>query len=121
MILDQYEFRSCFSGYIRQLITQKHDEGFIYDSAKYILIRFDKFCLQNEIINPIITKELASAWGTIRATETRVTLGGRMSVLRQLSLYMCSLGINCYIPDRFSSKSYNVAYVMNEEDLVLIS
>lgn len=54
MILDQYEFRSCFAGYITQFITQKHDEGFLYDSAKYILIQFDKFCLQKEITDPII-------------------------------------------------------------------
>jgi len=117
MILETYEFSSCFAPYITQLINQKHDEGFIYDSAKYILIQFDRFCLDKKYTEPLVTKELTMDWGTLREGEARVTLGGRMSVLRQLALYMCSLGKECYIPSKFSAKSHTLAYVMSESEI----
>ena len=40
-----------------------------------------------------------------------------MSVLRQLAQYMNSQGSECYIPSKFSAKSYRVPYVMNEREI----
>lgn len=63
MLLDEYRFHSCFAEYINGLIDQKKASGYIYDSAKYTLIIFDKFCISMQVENPVITKELATAWG----------------------------------------------------------
>ena len=71
MILEEYIFTSCFLNDIQGLIEQKKQSGYIYDSAKYIFIQFDKFCVGNE----------------------------------------------CYIPSKFSAKSYRVPYVMNEREI----
>ena len=49
MILEEYIFTSCFLNDIQGLIEQKKQSGYIYDSAKYILIQFDKFCVENHI------------------------------------------------------------------------
>ena len=56
MILEEYIFTSCFLNDIQGLIEQKKQSGYIYDSAKYILIQFDKFCVENHIDRAIITK-----------------------------------------------------------------
>ena len=55
MILEEYIFTSCFLNDIQGLIEQKKQSGYIYDSAKYILIQFDKFCVENHIDRAIIT------------------------------------------------------------------
>lgn len=65
----------------------------------------------------MITQELAGKWGTLRKTETKVTLAGRISVLRQLSLYMQAYGIKCYIPRNFTRKSNRSAYVLSIEEI----
>jgi len=115
---DNYEFKGCFADYINQLIAKKHAEGFFYETAEYILTHFDQFCLQKGITEAVITKELVSDWGTKRKQESKSTLGGRISVLRQLSLHMCSLGLECYIPTGFSAKSHSLAYVLTEDEII---
>ncbi len=102
MTLDTYEFSSCFAPYIEGLIQRKHEEGFLFNSARHILISFDRFCIRNGYHTPVVTKEISGEWGMQRSGEGRAYLGNRMSALRQLSLYMASLGIDCYIPAKFS-------------------
>ncbi len=117
MILDDYEFKSCFSDYIKQLLIEKNAEGFIYDSAKYILIRFDKFCLNSVITEAIITKDLVHDWGTSNGNEGRSAVGSRISVIRQLAIYMASGGMECYIPSNFSDHHHKLIYVLNETEV----
>lgn len=117
MLLDEYRFHSCFAEYINGLIDQKKASGYIYDSAKYTLIIFDKFCISMQVENPVITKELATAWGEYHSGEAKSQRSYRISVLRQLSLYMISLGYECYIPTRFSAKSYKLPYVMADAEI----
>lgn len=117
MTLDTYEFSSCFAPYIEGLIQRKHEEGFLFNSARHILISFDRFCIRNGYHTPVVTKEISGEWGMQRSGEGRAYLGNRMSALRQLSLYMASLGIDCYIPAKFSAKSKTLAYVLNEDEV----
>lgn len=117
MTRDDYEFSSCFAPYIKGLIQRKHGEGFLFDSAKHILISFDRFCIRKGYHTPVITKEISGEWGMQRNGEGRAYLGNRMSALCQLSLYMSSLGIDCYIPAKFSAKSKTLVYVLNEDEV----
>lgn len=71
MILEEYIFTSCFLNDIQGLIEQKKQSGYIYDSAKYILIQFDKFCVENHIDRAIITKELSDTWQSYHADEAK--------------------------------------------------
>lgn len=82
-----------------------------------ILIQFDKFCVENHIDRAIITKELSDTWQSYHADEAKSRRASRMSVLRQLAQYMNSQGSECYIPSKFSAKSYRVPYVMNEREI----
>ena len=105
MILDTYVFTGCFSVDIQGLIEQKKQSGYIYDSAKYNLIQFDQFCIENDIHTTIITKELSDLWQSYHVNESKSRRASRMSVLRQLSRYMNELGKECYIPSKFSGNS----------------
>lgn len=79
--------------------------------------RLFRFSIRKGYHTPVVTKEISSEWGMQRSGEGRAYLGNRMSALRQLSLYMASLGIGCYIPAKFSAKSKTLAYVLNEDEV----
>jgi len=111
-------FESCFAPYIELLISEKRQAGYLYESAAYILKNFDSFCVQHEIKDAVITRELAWQWGALRKTESRVYQASRISVVRQLALYMQAYGITCYVPRNFSCKSSSIAYVLNDQEIV---
>ena len=117
MILDEYVFTSCFSDDMYGLIDQKRRSGYIYDSARYILIQFDRFCIENNINIASVTKELSDAWQSYHASEAKSRQASRMSVLRQLAQYINEQGRSFYIPSRFSANSYHMPYVMNELEI----
>ena len=83
MMSGHYSFTSCFAPFIESMITEKRNAGFQYEHAEWILHKFDEFCNQEQVETPVITQELAGKWGTLCKTETKVTLAGRISVLRQ--------------------------------------
>ena len=112
-----YEYSSCFAYYIIDLIRQKQQEGFIYETEAYHLKCFDTFCEKNEITEPCITKELMSSWGTLRDSEGKAYLSRRISAVRQLCLYMQSLGLDSYIPTRFYKNIHAVAHVLDDAEL----
>ena len=105
MMSGHYSFTSCFAPFIESMITEKRNAGFQYEHAEWILHKFDEFCNQEQVETPVITQELAGKRGTLRNTEQKVTLAVRISVLRQLSLYMQAYGIKCYVPRNFTRKS----------------
>ncbi len=112
-----YPFTSCFAPFIESLITEKRNAGFQYEHAEWRLHKFDEFCNQELLKTPVITKELAEKWEILRKTETKVTLARRISILRQLSLYMQAYGIQCYVPRNFSHKSSHIVYVLSIEGI----
>lgn len=117
MILEDYIFTGCYSNDIQGLIQQKKQSGYIYDSAKYILIQFDQFCIKNDINEPTITKEISDAWKSYHADESKSRRASRMGVLRQLAQYMMDQGKECYIPSKFSAQGYRMPYVMNDNEI----
>lgn len=117
MLLHDYQFRSCFAEYINGLIEEKNNLGYMYDSAKYTLIQFDRFCIEQNIINALVTKELTETWNTYKEKESKSRRSYRISVLRQLAEYMVRLGYICYIPSKFTAKDYKMPYVMTDEEI----
>jgi len=118
MMMKSYQCQSCFAPDIDALILQKRLAGFQYDTEEYHLKHFDAFCMEQNISQPVITRELVMAWGTIRATEGKVYCSRRISALRQLSLYVQSQGMEAYIPTHFYKKSNSVAHVLSDEEIL---
>ena len=114
---DKYCFSSCFAPFIRDLITEKNNAGYQYEHAAWILQKFDLFCINEKISEPVITRTIAKKWGTLREKVRKTTLSGRISVLRQLSLYMQAYGIECYVPRNFTVKNQHIAYVLNTDEI----
>ncbi|OGV21427.1 MAG: hypothetical protein A2X47_07590 [Lentisphaerae bacterium GWF2_38_69] len=117
----RYHYKSVFATYIEGLILQKKADGFIYDYEAYILSYFDRFCLENGYNEPIITRDITMKWVIQRETEGINYRNQRVSILRQLSQYMNSMGINSYIPRCFMpSEVIAVPHILERNELAAL-
>ena len=110
-------YKSAFAPYIEGLIQQKRADGFVYTINEYLLKRIDAFCEEAFPDADTITSELAAEWSVIRPTEGRGNRDGRVAALRQLSLYMLSLGIDAYVPRNYSKSQKPVLYIPTREEM----
>lgn len=98
-------------------IAERRASGFIYNSAAFVLKDLDSFCNRNAFTCSTVTKELADAWSVQRSTECLNSRNIRVSVLRQLSKYILSLGENAYIPPHTQSGEIKIAHVFSAQEL----
>lgn len=90
-MIKEYKYQSVFAPYIGQFIEMHRSQGFSYNMSAYELYRFDCFCSDRGITEPVITKELFEAWAAFKpwgSKEGKQGLYSRMSRLRKLSLFM---------------------------------
>jgi len=113
----KYSYESIFSPYIEGLVLQKKSCGFIYDYESYILKKFDEFCVERGYSEAMITREIAMEWALQRDTESINYRNQRVSFLRQLSLYMNSMGISSYIPRQQPSETIAIPHIPDVEEL----
>ena len=113
----EYSYESVFSTYIEGLILQKKSCGFIYGHQSYVFKKFDEFCIDNGYTEALITREIAMSWAIQRKTESINFRNQRVSFLRQLSLYMNSVGINSYIPHLNPSATVAAPHIPDSGEL----
>lgn len=111
-------FYSCFASDLDIFIQTKHQNGFLYESAEYILHQFDVFCSGRQLCNPEITKDLVNDWLACYDGNCAVTTAGRASVIRQFSLYLLSMGKNAYIPSQKFRGKQRLAHVMSDPEIM---
>lgn len=112
-----YHYESAFAPYIEGLIRQKKADGFIYDYEAYILKTFDRLCLDNGYVTPLVTRDIAMKWAIQKESEGINYRNQRVSFLRQLSLYMNSMGINSYIPHFTPSEAVTIPHILDQDEL----
>ena len=113
----KYTFESAFEPYIVGLIEQKRSDGFAYEVGEYHLKKFDEFCVSFFTGVATITHDIASKWANIRETEGEHYRNRRVDALRQLSLYMLSLGHEAYVPRTINKGSKPVLYIPSREEM----
>jgi len=111
-----YVFTSSLAPHIIGLIEEKRAAGFAYASASNVLKGLDTFCLQNGFSETTVTKELADAWSMQRESEGISARNIRVGILRQVSKYIISLGIDAYLPNHNQSTETKEAHVFTEEE-----
>jgi len=115
-----YQYQSSFGSYIEQFVHEKKEAGFLYESEEWLLKHFDAFCFQKGISEPLLSKELVAEWGTLKDNEEMATCSKRISVVRQLGLYMISLGMEAYTPNRFYKAAKKVVHILSDEEIVSV-
>ncbi len=113
----EYVYHSSLAPYIRGLIDEKHSLGFSYELEAYILKKFDDYWILKGYTETSISRKSLEEWMVQKETEGRHYRDQRVSFVRQLSLYMCSLGINSYIPKGFVRSVRAVQHIYNDDEV----
>lgn len=111
------EYHSALAPYIVGLIKQKQACGYSYELEAYILQSFDRFCIEHDHTAATTTRDLVMQWAIQRPTEGKNYRNQRVSFVRQLALYMRSLGQNTYIPKHFASETVQVPHILSRAEL----
>lgn len=118
-------FNSVFASLIVDFIEYKRAAGYKYETEVAYLKKFDELCCSMDVQTPRLTKELMDAWCTKKLYESdRSYFQQRVSCIRQLSLYLNTLGYDAYIPVNLEyirqRKSKYSAYIFTHEEIARI-
>lgn len=107
------DFHSSLAPYIMGLIAQKKSCGYAYVYQEHVLESFDRFCTEQSHEVNTITRELVMEWAIQRSTEGKNYRNQRVSFVRQLALYMLSLGMDVYVPRHYASETVIVPHILS--------
>jgi integrase len=113
----RYTYVSAFAPYIAGLIQQKQADGYKYASEEWHLKKLDEFCVSRFPALDVITRELAAEWSVIRPTEGKNFRRRRVVILRQLCIYMLSLGLEAYLPRSVRSADKPILYIPSYDEM----
>lgn len=111
-----YSYSSSLAPHIQGLIAEKRASGFAYSSNSDVLKELDTFCINNEFSDTTVTKDLSDAWSIQRETEGLNARYVRVSVLRQLSKYIISLGNEAYLPQLTQATTSKNPHIFTKEE-----
>lgn len=109
-----FEYKSVLATYIKDFIHMKEASGCNFLRGKWILFEIDRFFQENNILEPVITREFVQKWRMTRVNDSPVTIYSKYSIISQLAQYMSRQGRECFIPrlpKYGSSKSNFTPYI----------
>lgn len=107
---------SPFASFIYGFIGQKRSDGYDYSAEEEILARFDRFVMDAFPGESVLSREIFLKWSEKRGSESANYRARRASAVRQLALYMNSLGVDAHIShDRFSTEKPHARILTQEE------
>jgi ABC-type branched-subunit amino acid transport system ATPase component len=104
-----FEYKSVLAAYIKGFIDMKEASGCNFLRGKWILFEIDRFFQENNILEPVITRELVRKWRKTKVNDSPVTIYSKYSIISQLARYMSRQGRECFIPrlPGFGSSKWN--------------
>lgn len=113
-----------FTRLINEFVAFKQATGYKYQKEHGILKQFDDYCVQQNVAEPLLTKEISDGWCQRRLYEEPRATDQRVTALRQFSFYLVSMGYEAYIPvhgeNKRSHKSKYTAYIFTHEEINMI-
>jgi len=87
----------------------KEASGCNFLRGKWILFEIDRFFQENNILEPVFTRELVQKWRKTRVNDSQSTIYSKYSIISQLARYMSRQGLECFIPrlPGFGSSKWN--------------
>ena len=117
----KYTYESNLAPYIIGLIEQKQADGFSYDAGERLLKRLDRFCASRFPEETTVTFQLAAEWAASSTGTTDAYRNTKVSIIKQLSLYILSIGREAYRPDSLTVKAYKpVLYVPTKDEVRML-
>ena len=113
-----HSFNSALAPYIEGFLEYKRSLGYSYVGQETKLKNLDRFWLEENGNPALLTRENLLGWSAKRETESTNSRGERLSVVRQLALYMNGIGVDAYIPTDKCTASHPVIHVLSPEEVV---
>ena len=116
-------YSSVFSIILTGYVEEKRAVGYKFNKGASLLKRFDRFLIQKNVTEKILTKEIVQAWTKKRPEESNGTCNGRISMIRGLGLYMVRLDYQAYVyPDKAIpvTRYQYIPYIFSESELAQI-
>ena len=110
-------FESILAPYINGLLEEKRSLGYSYHTEELLLTRFDRYCSEEGLDTKNVTREFLDQWFTRTETEGLAYQNKRISVVRQLMLYMISLGVMVYLPKANGHKEVVLPHIFTKDEL----
>lgn len=92
-------FEGGLADQLTAFVAYKRSLGFAYDTEEAMLQRFDRWTLGIPGQHVELTPELVDGWLVPGPMEGNRTRTGRISLMRQLAIYLNSMGHHAYIPE----------------------
>lgn len=115
---EDQQFYSILAPFIEGLLTEKRSLGFDYHTEELILVRFDRYCSEVGLETPNITKAFLDKWCSQTDNEGLSNKVKRISAVRQLMLYMVSMGIQVYLPNSGGKKQAVLPHIFTQGELL---
>jgi len=102
----------------------KEASGCNYLRGKWILYEIDRFFQENNVPDPVITRELVNQWRKTRINDSSSTIYSKYSIIAQLARFMSRQGQECFIPrlsgnDRSKCNFTPYIFTRNQMDQIL--
>ena len=110
------ELGSAVAPYIAGLLGEKRALGFLYDTEELVLARFDAYCSELGLSEATMTRDSLGGWLERRPTEGACSHSRRVSVARQLMLYMASMGLSVYIPGELPKVGTKLPHILTADE-----
>lgn len=93
----RYEFSSVFAEEIQNYISDKSVAGFDGEHIRRSLISFDRFCVEQELKEPVFTTFHASRWLERKESEAHTTHYSRINTSKHFLRYLNVKGYDVYV------------------------
>ena len=107
---DPIELSSVFGIYISEFIALKRANGYSYVTEERLLYRFDRYCSEIGIKEPVLTRELIYDWAMKTTYES-------LTYSRQFAKYLLSIGLEAYVPRDTPSQFHRNPYILSASEL----
>ena len=115
--MKDYIYQSSLAKHLQGFIDYKRALGYKYAGEAYTISRFDKYWQESSGSSEEITKAAIDGWLARRPGEGVSSRSARVSVIRQLMIYLNGMGINAYIPTDKTFKSHPVVHVLSMDEI----
>lgn len=117
---EYFVYKSKFAPYIEGLLKEKEQKGKLSGTMfKCFMLEFDRFFQEFRIEDLHIKKDTIVTWRTTRINDNDTNLYQKYLAWVHLCKYMCSIGIECYIPQTPKRGRQNdyIPYIYTHEEI----
>lgn len=114
------QFKSPLGEMMSRFIKEKQSYGYRYETESQAIGHFDRFLCEIDLRSMELPRHIIDRWIAKRPHERPRTHQSRISIVRQLALYLSRQGLNAYVPEvkvTFVNRMDFVPYIFRHEEI----